>query len=72
MAEVWNKLNIESTAKGEVLVINQKLFIPKSIRQDLLHGLHFTHTCAKKMWRTIWGIWMWPPLKHEIKQYMAQ
>ena len=32
LADVWNKIGVESTSKGEVLVVNQKLYIPKDIR----------------------------------------
>ena len=35
MAGIWNELSIESTIKGEVLVANQKLFIPNNIRREL-------------------------------------
>ena len=72
MAEVWNELSVENTAKGEVLVANQKLFIPKNIRREIVRDLHSTHTCSEKMWRTVRGIWVWPAIKHEIKQYVTQ
>ena len=29
LVDVWNKMGVENTSKGEVLVVNQKLYIPK-------------------------------------------
>ena len=72
LADVWNEMGVESTSKGEVLVINQKLYIPKDIRRELLQGLYSTGTCSEKMWRTVRGIWMWSALKNEIRSYVSQ
>ena len=36
LADVWSEMGVESTSKGEVLVVNQKLYIPKDIRRGLL------------------------------------
>ena len=36
LADVWNEMGIENTAKGEVLVVNQKLYIPRNLRKELL------------------------------------
>ena len=63
LTDVRNELGIKNTSQGEVLVVNQKLFIPKGIRRDLLRDLHSTYICAEKMWHTIHGIWMWQVLK---------
>ena len=49
MKEMWNELSIESTTKGEVVAANQRLFIPRSIRHELLKDIHSTHACVKKM-----------------------
>ena len=65
-------MGIENTAKGEVLVVNQKLYIPKNLRKELLQDLHSTHACAERMWKTIRSIWMWPALRNEIKSYVSQ
>ena len=56
LGEVWNELSVESTSKGDVVVADQKLFIPKGIRHKLLKDLHSTHTCSDKIWRTVRGI----------------
>ena len=72
MADVWNEIGIENTAKGEVLVVNQKLYIPRNLQKELLQELHSTHTCAERMWKTVRSIWMWPALRNEIKSYVSQ
>ena len=48
LTDVWSEMGVESTSKGEVLVVNQKLYIPKDIRRELLQGLHSTHMCSEK------------------------
>ena len=72
LADVWNEMGIENTAKGEVLVVNQKLYIPRNLRKELLQELHSTHACAERMWKTVRSIWMWPALRNEIKSYVSQ
>ena len=47
LVDIWNKMGVESTSKGEVLVINQKLYIPKDIRQEVLQYQHSIHMCAE-------------------------
>ena len=59
-------MSIKDTTKGEVIVVGQKLLIP------LLKDLHSTHACADTIWRMVRGIWLWPALKHDIKQYATQ
>ena len=72
LSKFWNEVSVETTFKGDVVVVGQKLFIPKSIRHQLLKDLHSTHACSDKMWRTIRGIWVWPAIRNEIKQYVKQ
>ena len=72
LSDIWHDAGVETTAKEEILTFGEKVFIPKTMRRELLQTLHSTHQGEDCMFRTIRGIWVWPGMRHSVQQYVAQ
>ena len=65
---MWTSASIEETEKGPILTFGNRVYIPRTMRKDMLNKLHATHLSADRMWATIRDIWFWPGLRNNVTQ----
>ena len=66
LSSVWTQLSIDTTS-GLIIVDGQRIFVPKSQRQNILDKIHSAH-CG--MQKTIWrakDLYYWRGMSSEIK-----
>ena len=45
-------------------------YVPKQLRQQLMHSLHFDHLGEKPTLARVSGEYYWPSLKHDVKKFV--
>ena len=66
LSSVWSQLSINDSL-GLIIVDNQRIFVPKSQRQNILEKLHLAHCgTAKTTWRAK-DLYYWRGMSTEIK-----
>ena len=69
VSEIWDLAAIEETEKGQILTFGERIYIPQSMRRDMIRALHGTHMWPEKMFSTVKYIWTWENMRNNIIQY---
>ena len=69
LADIWSMAVVEETEKGDILTFNDRIYIPRGMRKDLLSALHSTHMGKERMYKMIKGLWIWENMRHNIDQF---
>ena len=57
LSKVWDSTVVEQTEKGLILTFWDRVYIPSSLRKELMLRLHSTHMSSLIMLQTIKPIW---------------
>ena len=52
LSEVWDSAAVEQTEKGLILTFGDRVYIPSSLRKELMLRLHSTHMSSEMMLQT--------------------
>ena len=66
---VWQKLSLFNSPNGQVILMDNKLVIPKALRNDILKNLHEYHPSGEVMWLEARDKVWWPGIRNEILNY---
>ena len=66
--DTCNKASVERTAKVDIVLFGEKVYIPHFLRKALMDNLHGTHMSAAIMIKTIRSLWVWEGQKNKLEQ----
>ena len=66
---VWPKLSVFNGPNGQVILMDNKLVIPKALRNETLQNLHQYHPSGEVMWMEAREKVWWPGIRNEIMNY---
>ena len=65
--DFWNYRN-SLTVINVILLYNERVVIPTSLRENVLKNLHSAHQCVSAMWARAQVTFFWPGMSHDINQ----
>ena len=65
---MWDSASVEQTEKGLSLTFGERVYIPSSLRKELMLRLHSTHMSSEMMFQTIKPVWFWEGMKNCLSQ----